>query len=76
MRDFDLPFEKMIYFPISSGITGDSFKTRKAIFYNNFNPKFNIYYVHEVDNMMDLPNINNLIISATIDEFGQSNGML
>jgi len=51
MRDFDLPFEKLIYFPISTGITGDAFKNKKCVVFNDFNPKFNIYYFPEVDNI-------------------------
>jgi len=51
MRDFDLPFEKLIYFPISTGITGDAFKNKKCVAFNDFNPKYNIYYFPEVDNI-------------------------
>ena len=76
MRDFDLPFQKLIYFPISSGITGDAFKNKKAIAFNDFNPKFNIYFVPEVDNMLGLDTINNIMISATTDCFGESNGII
>ena len=70
MRDFDLPYEKLIYFPISAGIIGDAFKNKKCVVFNDFNPKFNIYYVPEVDNMLALDPINNLLFCATTDYYG------
>ena len=44
--------------------------------FNEFNPKYNIYYVPEIDNVRSLQKIENIAFAATTDEFGKSNGII
>ena len=44
--------------------------------FNEFNPKYNIHFVPEVDNLRSLQKIDNLAFTATKDSFGKSNGII
>ena len=76
MKDFDMPPENLIYFPVHVGITGECFKKQKSLVFNEFKPKFNIYYVPEVDNVKSYDKIDNLAFAATTDSYGMSNGII
>ena len=76
MKDFDMPLENLIYFPVHSGITGECFKKSEILVFNEFNSKINSNFVPEVDNAKSLQKIENLAFAATKDSFGKSNGII
>lgn len=46
------------------------------MFFNNFNPKNNIYFSNDIDNIQSIEKIDNIMIGALKRENGTTNGII
>ena len=75
MKDSQLTGNQMIFFPISSGITSEAFKSKNCIYFNNFEPHISSMYSAEIDNILSLDQIDNICVMPLINESGTTNGI-
>lgn len=75
MTQMNVNSNELINFPTSNGITGEVYKRQTTIFYNNFNPMYNILYSADVDNIRAVV-IKNIAVTPMIREDGSSNGAI
>lgn len=77
MKDMELSKHHMIFFPISTGITSQVFKTQKTVIVNDFDKYGGKgIFVNEIDNFESLKGIKNMMFCATTRDDGTSNGVV